>query len=85
MPEPEKEPEKQKKHSRLKIGLLIFLAVFIVLLLFAFGILLLLFPDMMSGLFGGGGNASSTLPISSTAVIPSTTPASSQAIGRRPL
>lgn len=85
VPEPEKEPEKPKKHSRLKIGLLIFLAVFIVLLLFAFGILLLLFPDMMSGLFGGGGNASSTLPISSTAVIPSTTPASSQAIEDDPL
>lgn len=85
-PEPEKEPEKQpKKHSRLKIGLLIFLAVFIVLLLFAFGILLLLFPDMMSGLFGGGKETSSTVSASSSARLPSSTPASSQAIEDDPL
>ncbi len=74
-PEPVKEPEKPRKHSRMKVGLLIFLAVFIVLLLFAFGVLLLLFPDVLNF---GGEEASSLPSATSTFVSPSSSSPDSQ-------
>ncbi len=80
-PEPEKTPEPPKKHNRLKIGLLIFLAVFIVLLLMAFGVLLILFPDM----FGGGSDTSSAVSVESVPGISSTNTPSSQPSGEDPL
>lgn len=43
-------PDKPKKSgNRLKYGLLIFIACFLVLALIAFGVLLILFPNMLSG------------------------------------
>ncbi len=80
-PEPEKTPEEPKKHNRLKIGLLIFLAVFIVLLLMAFGVLLILFPDLI----GGGKDTSSAVSVESVQGISSADTLSSQPSGEDPL
>lgn len=68
--EEEERPEKtpKKSNNRLKYGLLIFIACFLVLALIAFGVLLILFPNML-----GGGDAGESSGVSSSSTGMTTT------------
>lgn len=79
-PEEEEEPEEKpkKKNNRLKYGLLIFIACFLVLGLIAFGVLLLLFPNMLGGGEKNPSSGASAVSTGMTTTAPTTTAQTTQ-------